>query len=99
MSSVNINIRTDAELKKSAEKIFEELGLNMSAAINIFLKQTVRVNGIPFDLKLEVPNAETKAALEEFSEMKRSKSKYPRYDSFDEILREVAEDASDYKVK
>ena len=52
MESTNLNIRTDKEIKLAAEKIFEELGLNMTTAINMFLRQTIRENGIPFSLKL-----------------------------------------------
>lgn len=65
MESTNLNIRTDKEVKLAAEKIFEELGLNMTTAINIFLRQTIRENGIPFELKLSVPNETTTAAIDE----------------------------------
>ena len=65
METTNLNIRTDKEVKAAAEKIFEELGLNMTTAVNIFLRQTIRENGIPFDLKLGTPNAVTSAAIEE----------------------------------
>jgi len=65
METTNLNIRTNKEVKLAAEKIFEELGLNMTTAINIFLRQTIRENGIPFDLKLNIPNNITISALEE----------------------------------
>lgn len=65
MADTNINIRTDRDIKSAAEKIFEELGLNMTTAVNIFLRQTIRENGIPFELKLSAPNAETVKAIEE----------------------------------
>ena len=65
MESTNLNIRTDKEVKIAAERIFEELGLNMTTAVNIFLRQTIRENGIPFELKLNVPNETTAAAIEE----------------------------------
>ena len=64
MESTNLNIRTDKEVKAAAEKIFEKLGLNMTTAVNIFLRQTIRENGIPFELKL-TPNETTAAAIEE----------------------------------
>ncbi len=51
----NINIRVDDELKKQAETMFADLGLNMSTAMTIFLKQAVRYGGIPFDVKLSDP--------------------------------------------
>ena len=50
MKSSNINIRVDKELKEKCEKIYESLGINMSIAINLFLNQTIRVNGIPFEI-------------------------------------------------
>lgn len=63
--TTNLNIRTDKEIKDKAEQIFTELGLNMTTAINMFLRTTIRENGIPFALKLDVPNEVTAAAIEE----------------------------------
>ena len=63
MASANLNIRTDKEVKAAAEKIFEALGLNMTTAVNMFLRQTIRENGIPFELTLNVPNNVTAAAI------------------------------------
>ena len=51
--TTNLNIRTDKNIKDQAEKIFNQLGLNMTTAINMFLRTAVRENGIPFELKLE----------------------------------------------
>ena len=65
MESTNLNIRTDKEVKAQAEKIFDALGLNMTTAINIFLRQAIRENGIPFEVKLNVPNETTAAAIRE----------------------------------
>lgn len=59
MATTNLNIRTDKVIKDQAEEIFRELGLNMTSAINIFLRTTIRENGIPFDLKLDMPNDTT----------------------------------------
>ena len=74
MATANINIRTDALIKAQAENIFEELGLNMSTAINMFLRQTIRENGIPFELKLDIPNEITAAAIKEGREIAHDKS-------------------------
>lgn len=49
----NLNIRVDDALKKQAETIFSELGISLSAATTMFLKQVVRCNGIPFELKID----------------------------------------------
>jgi len=64
-NTTNLNIRVDDELKRQAETIFAELGLNMSTAINIFLRYSVRYGGIPFELRIEKPNAETLAAIDD----------------------------------
>ena len=56
-----INISVNDEVKKEAETIFKSLGLNMSVAMNLFLKKCINENGIPFDLKL--PNKETNKIL------------------------------------
>jgi DNA-damage-inducible protein J len=50
MSTTNINIRTDSEIKTRAQQIFSTLGLDMTTAVNLFLRQTVRMNDIPFIL-------------------------------------------------
>lgn len=61
----NLNIRTEKEIKESAEIVLSQLGLTMSAAVNIFLRQVIRENGIPFELKLKDPNTETIEAIQE----------------------------------
>ena len=93
MASTNINIRVDTELKKSAEALFDDLGLNMSTAITMFLKSAVNHDGIPFEVKRLTPNAETRAALAEYDEMKKKNGKYKRYESFDDLMTEVLADA------
>ena len=65
METANLNIRTDKEVKQAAEKLFEALGINMSTAVNMFLRQAIRENGIPFELKLNTPNSTTALAVEE----------------------------------
>ena len=50
----NINIRIDDKLKKEAEKLFNDLGINMSSAINVFLKQSVREQKIPFEIRKNI---------------------------------------------
>ena len=66
---VNLNIRIDKAIKDQAEEIFNELGLNMTTAVNMFLRTAIREHGIPFELKLEVPNDTTAAAIEEGRKM------------------------------
>lgn len=65
MATTNLNIRIDKNIKYQAEEIFNELGLNMTTAINLFLRTTIREHGIPFELKLDVPNETTAATIDE----------------------------------
>jgi len=65
MATTNLNIRIDEELKKQSEEIFNELGLTMSTALTVFLRQTVRSKGIPFDMRLNIPNEETIMAIQD----------------------------------
>lgn len=60
-----INIRTEETVKQQAAQIFDDLGLDMSSAINIFLKKSIMERGIPFDVRLDVPNETTIKAIAE----------------------------------
>ena len=48
--TATINVKTDSELKKQAEALFSDLGMNMTTALNVFLRQAVRENRIPFEI-------------------------------------------------
>ena len=58
-ASTNINIRVDSEVKNKALEVFSALGLDMTSAVNIFLRQAIRKNGIPFELVAEQPRKTT----------------------------------------
>ena len=64
-TTTNLNIKTDKRIKEQSEHIFSELGLNMTTAVNMFLRASIRENGIPFELKMEKPNKITASAIEE----------------------------------
>ena len=89
MVTTNLNIRTDKVIKEQAEQIFNELGLNMTTAINMFLRTTIREQGIPFELKLNVPNETTGEAIKEGKRMMADPST-PRYSGI-EALKEALE--------
>ena len=66
METTSMNIRTSVSDKKQAEYIFNQLGFNMTTAVNMFLKAVIRERAIPFELKLDdEPNKETVSAIEE----------------------------------
>lgn len=89
MAKVSTNISIDADVKKQATELFSDLGMDLSTAINIYLKKAIAEQGIPFDIVREVPNAVTVAAMDEYEEMKKNPSSYKRYSSFKAALDEV----------
>lgn len=89
MSKVSTSISIDTDVKVKAQELFADLGLDLSTAINIFLKQSIRENGIPFSIQREVPNADTIAAMKEAEEMRKHPEQYKRYSSFSELLKEM----------
>jgi DNA-damage-inducible protein J len=65
MAPISTTIKIDPELKKQAQELFGELGMNLTTAVNIFLAQAVREQAIPFKVGMDVPNEETIAAITE----------------------------------
>ena len=51
MAQTNLTVRIDENIKQEAERLFSKIGLNMSAAINVFFRQAIREQSIPFELK------------------------------------------------
>ena len=84
MATTNLNIRTEKAVKDQAETIFNELGLTMTTAVNLFLRTAIREHGIPFELKLDVPNDATAAAIEEGRKLMDDPAA-PRYSSMDAL--------------
>lgn len=65
MAAISTNIKIDPTLKRESQALFESFGLSLSAAINIFLRQSVREQAIPFRIGASVPNMETVKAIED----------------------------------
>ena len=93
MAKVSTNISLDSDLKKASQELYSDLGLDLSTAITIFLKQSLRVQGLPFAVTRENPNAETLAAMNEYYVMKAHPEKYKKYSSFRDAMSEVSDDA------
>ena len=53
MSKTSMSIRLDSEVKEQAQQIFNHLGMDMTTAINIFLRQAIQYQGFPFDVRLD----------------------------------------------
>ncbi len=88
MASTNISIRMDAKLKEQADIFFNELGMNISTAFNIFVRQSLREGRIPFDISINQPKAETIAALSE-AEAIAIDPNTKRYNDVEEALKEL----------
>ncbi len=89
MATVNMSIRMDAQLKKQAEIMLSDMGLNMTTAMNIFLRQVVRQGKIPFEIATDVPNAETLAAMKEVDDMIAGKIPAKKYTNTDELFKDL----------
>ncbi|EHL12932.1 hypothetical protein HMPREF9624_00134 [Oribacterium asaccharolyticum ACB7] len=87
-STTNISIRMDSELKAEAESLFNELGMNLTTAFNIFVRQSLREGGIPFDVNLRVPNKETMAAIAEAERIAKD-SAVKGYTDLDELFADL----------
>ena len=72
--SINVSIRMDSDLKAQADALFGELGMNMSTAFNIFVRQAVREGRIPFEISLNQPNRDTVAAMLEAERIAKDSS-------------------------
>lgn len=66
MSKVSANISLDAETKAKAQALLAEFGLDLSTAVNIFLRQMLYEGAFPFEISRSLPNAVTAAAMESF---------------------------------
>ena len=64
MANTNVTIRMDNEIKKEAETLFNDLGLNLTSAINLFIRRAIAEQGIPFEVKKIYSNETIQAMLE-----------------------------------
>ena len=89
MSKVSTNISIDAETKAKAQVMLADLGMDLSTAVNIFLRQMLYEGGIPFAITRDVPNKVTMEAMKEAQEMLRSPEKYQKYDNVDSMVEDI----------
>ena len=87
-NTTNISIRMDSDLKTQAEALFGELGMNITTAFNIFVRQAVREGKIPFDISLNQPNSETLAAMMEAKRIARDPN-VKGYTDLEELFRDL----------
>lgn len=87
MAKVSTSISLDADVKAKAQELFADFGLDLSTAINIFLRQSIRENCIPFSIQREVPNADTIAAMKEADDMVNHPERYETFDNMTDLMR------------
>ena len=88
MANVTTSIRIDAETKKAATELLNDLGLDLSSAVNVFLKQVVLQGGLPFQVKYPQYKPEVMAAMEEAKTISCNPDT-KSYDSFAEALEDI----------
>jgi len=89
MSHKTINVRMDEDVKKGLEKFCSEVGLNVSVAVNMFAKAVIREQRLPFDVALNIPNAETKEAIDD---VKNRKNLSKPFSSVGELMEDLNAD-------
>lgn len=82
-TDTSMTIRMNKEVKKEAQKIFNSLGMDMTTAVNVFLRQAIYHRGFPFDVRLEEPNEITYAAMEK---SENDEDIYGPFDSVSELM-------------
>lgn len=86
MPSVNMTIRMDKDTKEKAQSLFSKFGLDMTTAINMFLKQSIREEAIPFNLTLHIPNKET---VEAINDVKNNRNMSKVFSSVEELMEDL----------
>ena len=89
MAAISTNIKIEQSLKEESQALFESLGLSMSTAVNMFLRQAVREQAIPFRVGKPVPNEETLEAIREIQRMKADPSLGKSYTDVDAMMKDL----------
>ena len=87
--TANLNIRIDPETKSEAELLFSSFGITVSDAVTIFLRQSLMVGGLPFEMKQPRFNRETENALQEARDIASGKLATKNYSSTKELFMEL----------
>ena len=87
-TTTNISIRMDSDLKAQADVLFGELGMNLTTAFNIFVRQSIREGAIPFEISIRQPKKETIAAMLEAERIAKDPS-VKGYDDLDELFADL----------
>ena len=92
VKTANLNIRIDPQTKQGAEQLYSTFGITISDAVNIFLRQSLLVGGLPFEMKQPRYNAETGSAIQETRDIMKGRKKSKNYSSAYELSAELEEE-------
>lgn len=85
MSKTSISIRLDSEVKEQAQQVFNNLGMDMTTAINIFLRQAIQYQGLPFDVRLD----ENRKLLEVLRDLNQNRNMSQSFESVSDLMEDL----------
>ena len=85
MSKTSMSIRLDSEVKEQAQQVFSNLGMDMTKAINIFLRQAIQYQGLPFDVRLD----ENRKLLQVLTDLNQNRNMSQSFDSVSDLMEDL----------
>lgn len=85
MSKTSMSIRLDSEVKEQAQQVFNHLGMDMTTAINIFLRQAIQYQGLPFDVRLD----ENRKLLEVLTDLNQNRNMSQSFESVSDLMEDL----------
>lgn len=85
MSKMSISIRLDSEVKEQAQQVFSNLGMDMITAINIFLRQAIQYQGLPFDVRLD----ENRKLLQALTDLDQNRNMSQSFESVSDLMEDL----------
>ena len=85
MSKTSMSIRLDSEVKEQAQQVFSHLGMDMTTAINIFLRQAIQYQGLPFDVKID----ENRKLLQVVTDVEQNRNMSRSFGSVSDLMEDL----------
>lgn len=80
-----MSIRLDSEVKEQAQQVFNSLGMDMTTAINIFLRQAIQYQGLPFDVRLD----ENRKLMEVLADLDQNRNMSQSFESVSDLMEDL----------
>ena len=85
MLKTSMSIRLDSEVKEQAQQVFNHLGMDMTTAINIFLRQAIQYQGLPFDVRLD----ENRKLLQVLTDLDQNRNMSQSFESVSDLMEDL----------